>query len=75
MIRFTRAVITFTILSAILIGMVGFVSVAVNSSVAAAAAPPTVSEAKSIFYALLKERNAAVENNLYTKIEPLYLAR
>lgn len=37
-----------------------------------AAAMPTPAEAKTIFYALLKQRTAAVENSDYSLIEPLY---
>jgi hypothetical protein len=39
---------------------------------AAAAATPTPQQARVIFYKLLEERTAAVENNVYSKIEPLY---
>lgn len=38
----------------------------------APAASPTPSEARAIFYALLNERSAAVENGVYSRIEPLY---
>lgn len=38
----------------------------------AAVAAPTEPEAKSIFYALIKQRVAAVEQNNYSLIEPLY---
>jgi hypothetical protein len=34
--------------------------------------PPPPSEARAIFYALLRERSAAVENGIYERIEPLY---
>lgn len=68
--RFTRAVTTFTILSAIVAGIVAVVPIAVHGTTASA--PPTISDAKTIFYAVFKERNAAVENNVYAKIEPLY---
>jgi len=35
--------------------------------------PPLLqSEARAIFYALLQERSAAVENGVYSRIEPLY---
>jgi hypothetical protein len=39
---------------------------------AAAPATPTPQEAKAIFYKLLEARTAAVETNVYDKIEPLY---
>ena len=38
----------------------------------APAASPTPSEARAIFYALLDERSVAVENGVYSRIEPLY---
>jgi SnoaL-like domain len=47
-------------------------AVAVDTSANIASPAPTSSEARTIFYNLLKDRTDAVENNRYAKIEPLY---
>lgn len=70
--RSIGAVIAIAMLVATASGVAAHDPITAHGAVVAVANPPTDAEAKSIFYALLKERNAAVEGNVYAKIEPLY---
>src|SRR5262249_9304050 len=52
--------------------VIAVTAVGVRTSPKPTSAAPTSSEARAIFYNLLKDRTDAVENNRYAKIEPLY---
>jgi ketosteroid isomerase-like protein len=63
---------------AMVAGLIGIAAIATggfggfDSRHTALAAMPTEAEARKIFYALIEQRTAAVENSDYSQIEPLY---
>jgi len=62
--------------AAVTLSIVAAVAAATGAMTAPATTPKAVEvsreQARTIFYDLLKERTAGVENNLYSRIEPLY---
>lgn len=68
-----RWIISATILVCAVVAAPGGRFILASAGGGTAAAPmPTEAEAKAIFYALIKQRTAAVEQSNYALIEPLY---